>query len=109
MRGILIAGAVALAAAVGGCAGHSSPSASTTLPGASTSTAPTSTDVVPATSAAPEAQTLPVTTGIRAQLLAAGAASHGLAASDYLGLRPGETYYAVDATGVHWAGAGLEP
>jgi hypothetical protein len=133
MRRTLIAGAaavaVALAVTAAGCSGHSSPSASTTVPGVSPSastivpavspsTGPTSTDAIPATSSAPAttattaalgAQNLAVTNDIRAQLLAAGAASHGLPASDYLGLQPGETYYAVDATGVHWAGAGLAP
>jgi hypothetical protein len=110
MRRILIAGALALAAAAAGCGSHSSPSASTTLPGPSTSAGPTSTNLIPAaTTTVPGAQNLLVTNDIRAQLVAAGAASHGLVASDYLGLQPGETYYAVDATGVHWAGAGLEP
>lgn len=60
-------------------------------------------------SPAPRAQNLRVTTGVRAQLLAAGAASHGLTSADYVGLTPGETYYAVDAAGVYWAGAALDP
>jgi hypothetical protein len=115
--GAAVALAVALPVGAAGC-GHSSPSASTTLPAASTTVAapatpatPTTpgTAATPATTSVPSAQNLQVTNDIRAQLLAAGAAAHGLAASDYLGLRPGETYYAVDATGVHWAGAGLEP
>jgi hypothetical protein len=58
---------------------------------------------------APRAQDLQVTTEVRAQLLAAGAASQGLTDADYVGLRPDETYYAVDAAGVHWAGAALNP
>jgi len=42
--------------------------------------------------------------------VAAGAALNSLPASDYTGLRPGETYYAYDATtATYWAGAGLVP
>jgi hypothetical protein len=42
--------------------------------------------------------------------VAAGAALNNLPASDYVGLRPGETYYAYDAnTGTYWAGASLDP
>jgi hypothetical protein len=71
---------------------------------------PTTTRVPPTTaSPAPRARNLQVTTDVRAQLLAAGAASHGLTSADYLGLMPGETYYAVDAAGVYWAGAALDP
>ena len=51
-----------------------------------------------------------MTNDIRAQLLAAGAATNHLPVSDYTGLQPGETYYALDpATGIYWAGAALDP
>jgi hypothetical protein len=60
-------------------------------------------------SPAPRAQNLQVTSEVRAQLLAAGAASYGLTSEDYVGLTPGETYYAVDGLGVYWAGAALNP
>ena len=51
-----------------------------------------------------------MTNDVRAQLLAAGAAANQLPVSDYTGLRPGATYYAVDpATGISWAGAALAP
>jgi hypothetical protein len=60
-------------------------------------------------SPAPRAQDLLVTSEVRAQLLASGAASNSLTSADYIGLRRGETYYAVDAAGVYWAGAALDP
>jgi hypothetical protein len=67
--------------------------------GASTHPPPT-----PATGA------LPVSAAVRAGLLAAGARSHSLPASDFTGLRPGETYYAYDrATARYYAAAGLVP
>lgn len=51
-----------------------------------------------------------VTAQIRADLVVAGAAARGLAASDFTGLRPGETYYAYDAnTKTYWAGGELMP
>jgi hypothetical protein len=51
-----------------------------------------------------------VTADLRSQLVAAGAAHNSLPASDYTGLRPGETYYAYDAgTQTYWAGASLDP
>jgi hypothetical protein len=51
-----------------------------------------------------------VTDELRSQLVAAGAAHNSLSASDYTGLRPGETYYAYDATTrTYWAAAALDP
>jgi len=88
------------------------PAITTTLPAVAT-TVPASTTTLPATTsttAPAPAQNLTVTASIRAQLLAAGAQSHGLQASDYTGLRPGETYYAYDpSTTTYWAAAGLMP
>ncbi|MGH9044529.1 MAG: DUF4232 domain-containing protein [Acidimicrobiales bacterium] len=56
------------------------------------------------------ARNLVLSTRVRAQLLAAGAALHRLPISDYLGLSPGVSYYAKDlADGHYWAGAGLLP
>lgn len=81
-------------------------------PAATTTTAsPTTTTTAPATTTSPTGATdLKVTDQIRAQLLAAGAASKGLSPSDYTGLLPGMTYYAYDAqTSTYWAGAGLVP
>ena len=64
---------------------------------------------VPAEGSA-DAKNLTVTPAVRASLLAAGAASHHLPVSDYLGLTKGETYYAFDeATKTYYAGAGLIP
>ena len=49
-----------------------------------------------------------MTDAIRSQLVAAGAALNSLSPSDYTGLRPGETYYAYDATTqTYWASGGL--
>jgi hypothetical protein len=62
------------------------------------------------TQSTPPAKTrnLVISTAVRAQLVAAGAAVHSLKPSDYTGLVPGETYYAYDpANGTYWAGAGL--
>ena len=43
-------------------------------------------------------------------MLLTGAALHDLPPSDYSGLLPGKTYYALDsATGDYWAAAGLVP
>lgn len=62
------------------------------------------------TTATGGAQNLVVTNTLRAELLQAAAAGNGIPASDYSGLRPGQTYYAYDpATGTYWAGAALIP
>ena len=94
--------------------GSSSPGSSsptTPAPGTPSSATPASpTATAPTSSAVAGPQNLAVTNDIRAQLLAAGAAANQLPVSDYTGLRPGETYYALDpATGIHWAGAALDP
>jgi len=60
--------------------------------------------------AATGASDLHITTQVRADLVAAGAAARHLTASDFKGLAPGETYYAFDATThTYWAGAALVP
>ena len=83
-----------------------------------TSTAPTTTSAPGGTSSSVVATTAPssgtrnlvVTDDIRSQLVAAGAQLNSLPATDYTGLRAGETYYAYDAsTQTYWAGAGLDP
>jgi len=64
----------------------------------------------PAVAAGDIAKNLPLTNAVRAQLVAAGAAYHGLAASDFTGLFPGTAYYALDVTtSTYWAGASLVP
>lgn len=61
-------------------------------------------------SGAGQAENLPVTSSVRAELLGAGATLHSLPSSDYTGLVPGTTYYARDLrSGDLWAGAGLVP
>jgi hypothetical protein len=53
---------------------------------------------------------LPVTDTVRSQLIEAGAAHKGLPVSDFVGLRPGLTYYAYDPeTATYWAGARMAP
>ena len=82
------------------------PAPTTIAPATTSSVTPATTS----TTGSATAQNLTVTASVRAQLLAAGAQSHGLQASDYTGLRPGETYYAYDpSTMTYWAAAGLLP
>ncbi len=51
-----------------------------------------------------------ITDAVRAQLLRAGAALNNLPAADFVGLVPGDSYYAYDGlTATYWAGAKLEP
>ena len=53
---------------------------------------------------------LTVTDTVRTQLIEAGAAHKGLPVSDFVGLRPGLTYYAYDPdTATYWAGARMAP
>jgi hypothetical protein len=57
-----------------------------------------------------QTQNLLATADVKAQLVQAGAATFTLPASDYVGLRPGDTYFAFDAaTSTYWAGAALVP
>jgi hypothetical protein len=92
---------------------HPHPSVTPTLAATPTPT-PTITVTVTSgatpTPSAAGAHNLVAGSAVRAALVAAGAQSHGLAASDYTGLVPGETYYAFDpVTSTYWAGAGLVP
>lgn len=74
--------------------------------GSSTTTSTTS----PTTSVSAGVQNLTVTSAVRSLLVAAGAKSHDLPASDYVGLVAGQTYYAYDpADTLFWAGAALNP
>jgi hypothetical protein len=64
----------------------------------------------PAEASGTVVKNLLLTSAVRAQLVAAGAAYHGLAASDFTGLGPGTAYYALDVTtSTYWAGASLVP
>lgn len=104
------AGVMVLSGGVAGCGGGGKPA-----------TGPPGTQKGPAATAATSSTTsggsgvggvenLRVTDSVRSELVAAGAASHGLPASDYTGLVQGETFYAVDhSSGTYWAGAGLLP
>jgi len=73
------------------------------------SSAPTSTT---STTSAVSAgvKNLTVTPGLRTLLVAAGAKTHNLPASDYVGLVAHLTFYAYDpADHLYWAGAALDP
>ncbi|HWD08014.1 MAG TPA: hypothetical protein VHA57_02860 [Actinomycetota bacterium] len=97
------------AASTPGAGAGASPSAPAASPAASSYPSPYPSPSASA-SLAGAAQNLIVTDALRAQLLAAGAALHGLPTSDYTGLVAGQTYYAFDpATGTYWAGAALSP
>lgn len=117
-RRISAALAVAGLAAIVGCGSNSGTPATTTAgapttTGSSTTataTQPSTTPATGTTGSSSTAQNLLVTTALRAELLAAGAASHNLPVSAYTGLVPGRTYYAYDpATATYWAGAALVP
>lgn len=114
--------AVTMVLGIGACstssgnASGTGTTAATTVPSGSSATAPTQvapTSVAPtpvSTSTAATAQNLVVTDDVRTQLLQAGAAEHNLPVTDYTGLAPGLTYYALDpATATYWAGAKLIP
>jgi len=111
-RGVAL-GALAVGFSVGVAACSTTPSAQPTTTGG----APATTAHAGATTSAPSttmrsatAANLPVTDALRTQLVAAGAALNNIAASEYTGLAPGLTYYALDTTtGTYWAAARLVP
>jgi hypothetical protein len=85
-----------------------STSVTSTSESSATSSPSTTAQSTTSTTASAQARNLLVTDPLRAELVAAGAASNGLPSSDYTGLRPGETYYAHDnATNSDWAAGGL--
>ncbi len=95
-----------------GCSSPSSSGQSTTT----TSAAATSTTTQhgggssTTTTGSSQAVNLPVTDQIRSQLVTAGAALNNIPASEYSGLAPGLTYYALDkASNTYWAAARLVP
>ena len=93
--GVVVAGALALAA----CSGTSATSSTTGAAGSSTtaSTMPLTTVV-----------NVPVTDGVRSELVSAGSALNNIPASEFSGLARGLTYEALDrSTGDYWAGARL--
>ena len=112
MRRIGMVLVAALGTALAGCSGgsaHPGAAATTTSRAAPPSSANT-TSVTATTTTTTEAQNLVVTDQLRATLVAAGATLDHLTASDFTGLRAGETYYAYDAaTHTYWAGGGLAP
>ncbi|HET6963750.1 MAG TPA: hypothetical protein VFH58_03195 [Acidimicrobiales bacterium] len=103
------AGVMVLSVGVVGCGGGGGKPAAghpATQAGATSTTASTTSGG----SGGQGVENLRVSDAVRSELIGAGAASHGLPASDYTGLVPGETYYAQDhSSGTYWAGAGLIP
>ena len=100
---VVMVGVVAMAGCSASPTGKTATSATTSASAATTATTGPTTTL-------PAASDLVVTSAIRSQLVAAGAALDSLPASAFTGLRPGETYYAYDAvTQTYWAGAGLLP
>jgi hypothetical protein len=115
VRSVVLAGCVIAGVALTSCSsGHGGqatpPSAASSTAGSTAPTRATTTTASFSTTAPVGVRNLVVTDQLRAELVAAGAALDNLPASDYVGLRPGETYYAYDAsTSTYWAGAGLDP
>ena len=115
--GIAVALGVVAALAVTGCSSTSSTASSTTT--STTSGSSSHATVTTTSSSVPQASTttttgpatnVPVTNQIRSQLVAAAAALNNIPASEYTGLAPGLTYYALDnQTNIYWAGARLVP
>jgi hypothetical protein len=105
------AAAAVFSVALAGCSsggGHAAPQAPAT--GSTNTTASTKPATSSTTTTALSTQNLVVTPAVRAALLAAGAGSENLPVSDFVGLAPGRTYYAYDATtATYWAGAQLIP
>ncbi len=112
---LVVLGALALGAGVTLAACSSSPDAantsSTTTTANTTSSSPSTTSSSTSTTkTSSQAVNEPVTSAVRSQLVAAGAAVNNIPVEQYSGLTPGLTYYALDhATGTYWAGAQLVP
>ena len=95
--------------ATAGCSSSTAVQNTTTTTSSQTSTsssAPTSN--TPGSSA--PAANVQVTDAVKAELLAAGAELNSIPVTEFTGLAPGLTYYALDkVTNIHWAGARLQP
>ncbi|HEY5335563.1 MAG TPA: hypothetical protein VIJ71_06030 [Mycobacteriales bacterium] len=102
IRSVAAVGA-ALVVALAACGGSATPARSASTPSPS---APVGSSPASASGPVVGASNLTVTAAVRAALVAAIAAMHGLRSSDYEGLVEGRTYYAIDhTTGDYWAGA----
>jgi len=96
--GVVVAGALGLAACSGTSATTGAPN---TTGAAGSSTTSSTTPLATAVNA-------PVTDEVRSELVSAGSALNNIPTSEFSGLAPGLTYYALDrSTGVYWAGARL--
>ena len=112
IAGSIVFAALCCAAAACGSSssnGGSSSPVTSTMPATTTTTPPaTTTTTTTSTSSSTTVQNLVATAAVKSALLAAGAKSHNLSASDYTGLVKGKTYYAYDpSTKTYWAGAAL--
>jgi len=86
----------------------SSTTSTTSSPSPPSTTTTASTSTTQGSSAS--AVNLPVTDAVRQELINAGAAVNNIPPSQYTGLAPGLTYYAVDkSTNTYWAAARLVP
>ena len=102
--GVAVAGALGLAA----CSGAPGTSATTGAPGTSNTTGAAGSGTTSSTTPLATAVNVPVTDEVRSELVSAGSAVNNIPASEFSGLAPGLTYYALDkSTGIHWAGARL--
>ncbi|HVW81848.1 MAG TPA: hypothetical protein VHB69_13000 [Mycobacteriales bacterium] len=103
---------VGVSAVLVGLAATACSSSSTPGSAAPQSTTPSTQPAAASPSSSPTAGAtdLTLTAAVRAELIHAYAQEERLPDSAYTGLAKGTAYYAVDdATGIHWAGAGLIP
>jgi len=108
---LVVAGSVLVAACSTTPNARPAPASSTPARTGSTTSSTTPSTTTPL-STAPSATVVNVTVSdqIRSQLVASGAALNNIPASQFTGLAPGLTYYALDeATKTYWAGARLVP
>jgi hypothetical protein len=97
-RWLSVVGVLAIASLVLSACGSSRPTAATATSASSTTV---STGVT---------KNLVVTAAVRKSIFDAGAKYHQLPTKDFLGLSPGMTYYAFDATtDMYYAAAGMDP
>ena len=112
VKKLLLGAAVAVVGLVlAGCSSPSNSGQSTSSTAATTSTTIQGTGGPGnPTTGSSQAVNLPVTNQIRSQLVTAGAALNNIPVSEYSGLAPGLTYYALDkASNTYWAAARLVP
>lgn len=103
-------GALALAACSGSSSGSNTTTTSTTAASTTSgsSGSGTSSPSTSSTAGSAQAANVPVSNQVRTELVTAASALNNIPASEFSGLAPGLTYYALDrSTGTYWAGARL--